>query len=381
MSNKGQRKGAALEELLRLYFLEAGYYVVRGVPVRHRGIDVTDLDLWLYIRPSPLSRVCACVDAKAKSRPRALERILWARGVAEAFRLDQAVVATTDRRPETSEFGRIHDVKVLDGNFLQLLRERGHGTADRRLTEEQLLARLRRDKKDKLYDGWFARLQDAKARLVHHLDFDGCNLWLMDARFFAERYITESRDELAARLTFLLLSYFLVAVDYIMVDIAFLSEVERKHALADGFRYGAAGRTRSDQLLRTAADLIQAYLPDAKGLAATVRGDAARELEALPADGLAEYLSRREQIRTLLANSKEFEEAAFSHEFTGPAAIPLKLQSLVSVFLDHVGIERTDFFDNDEPAERAQRAGDVDAEAKEAQKELPMSDLSTGNKS
>jgi hypothetical protein len=47
MSRSGD-KGYRLEELLRAYFLRAGFFVVRAVPFQHAGDDLTDIDLWLY---------------------------------------------------------------------------------------------------------------------------------------------------------------------------------------------------------------------------------------------------------------------------------------------------------------------------------------------
>ena len=38
-------KGPRMEELLRSYFIKAGYYVARGVPFIYEGFDVTDIDL------------------------------------------------------------------------------------------------------------------------------------------------------------------------------------------------------------------------------------------------------------------------------------------------------------------------------------------------
>ena len=65
MNNK-RTKGPMAEESLRNYFLSIGYYVVRGVKFKFRCFDVTDVDLWLYSRKTPLNRERACVDIKNK---------------------------------------------------------------------------------------------------------------------------------------------------------------------------------------------------------------------------------------------------------------------------------------------------------------------------
>jgi hypothetical protein len=76
-------KGYQLEELLRAYFLRAGFFVVRGVPFQHAGDDLTDIDLWLYERPTGSSRRRQIVDAKSKTKPKAVERLLWTKGLAQ----------------------------------------------------------------------------------------------------------------------------------------------------------------------------------------------------------------------------------------------------------------------------------------------------------
>ncbi len=35
------KKGSVLEELLRAYFLRAGFFVIRGVPISFEGDDLT----------------------------------------------------------------------------------------------------------------------------------------------------------------------------------------------------------------------------------------------------------------------------------------------------------------------------------------------------
>ena len=59
MENKNQTtlfKGEMMEELLRNYFLNLGYFVVRGIKYRYNENDITDVDLFLYGRISSLLR-------------------------------------------------------------------------------------------------------------------------------------------------------------------------------------------------------------------------------------------------------------------------------------------------------------------------------------
>ena len=56
------KKGELAEEKLRLYFKSLGFFVVRSIECKYQGYDVTDIDLWLYSRPSPISRERTNVD-------------------------------------------------------------------------------------------------------------------------------------------------------------------------------------------------------------------------------------------------------------------------------------------------------------------------------
>lgn len=61
---------------------------------------MTDVNVWLYLRPSPLGREHIMVDAKDRGKPKAMERILWAKGLQSVLGVKaSAIVATTDKRP------------------------------------------------------------------------------------------------------------------------------------------------------------------------------------------------------------------------------------------------------------------------------------------
>ena len=107
-------KGELMEELLRYYFLEMGYFVARGVKFQYQNMDVTDIDLFLYGRPSSLTRERINVDIKNKKTPQAFERIVWANGLMRILNLDSCIVATTDSKPIITSFAQSMHTMVLD---------------------------------------------------------------------------------------------------------------------------------------------------------------------------------------------------------------------------------------------------------------------------
>ena len=100
MGNISGDKGAVAEEALRAYFCSIGYFVVRSVPFVYKNYEITDVDLWLYVKATSLSAERICVDVKRKRTPQAMERVLWTRGLKDLLGVDRAIVVTTDNRPE-----------------------------------------------------------------------------------------------------------------------------------------------------------------------------------------------------------------------------------------------------------------------------------------
>ena len=66
--NRNLEKGIEFEELLRAYFLRSGMYVVRSIPIIRQGFDLSDIDIWLYDKPTGLSRRVQILDAKFKNK-------------------------------------------------------------------------------------------------------------------------------------------------------------------------------------------------------------------------------------------------------------------------------------------------------------------------
>ena len=111
-------KGSELEEVVREYFWRAGYFVVRGLPYRIDGEDVTDIDLWLYERPAASTRRRLIVDIKSGKTPKASERIVWTKGLQAALGVDGAIVATTDTRTSIRRLSKALGITLLDGDAI-----------------------------------------------------------------------------------------------------------------------------------------------------------------------------------------------------------------------------------------------------------------------
>lgn len=336
-------KGYKMEELLRGYFLKAGYYVARGVPFVYEGFDVTDVDIWLYGRASSVSREITIVDAKNKKTPQAIERIFWTQGLKIATGATNAVVATTDKRPEVRDFGRGMGVLVLDGTFLSKLEKSISGDSQR-FSEEEFLSRIDEYILGKLDGDWRGRMYHCKSLLAKGLSFDGCNEWLLHARFFAEQALTKPNQQITAlRCFYLICSYIAIAIDFALREVSFLDPLERSTLITDGFTYGSKGSAGMKKILDVAMGLVEQNAGDGRAIASQVRSSVERQLAGMNTAILGEYFSKNDVSKSLFSVAKEFENLAMQREFSMHASASTELRSMLYCFLDFWQIERVQF--------------------------------------
>lgn len=343
---KGQQtllKGPRMEELLRSYFLKAGYYVVRGVPFVYEGFDVTDIDLWLYSRTSSVSREITLVDAKNKKTPQAIERIFWVQGLRIATKATNAVVATTEKRQEVKDFGRDLGVLVLDGSFLSKLDKTDDPNA-LRLSDEEFFSKIDEYSLSKLDGDWRGRMTRSKSLLAKSLSFDSCNEWLLQGKFFAEQSITKNNQrEIALRCLYMVCSFIAVAVDFCMKEISFHEQSERSALIKDGFTYGSKGSAGLKKILSVSMGLIEQHADDGAATARQVRSSIERQLADINTIILGEFFSKQDVARTLFSVAKEFEKMAMSRNFSFDASATPELRSMLYCLLDYWEVDRVMF--------------------------------------
>lgn len=338
-------KGYQMEEVLRNYFLDLGYFVVCDVKFTYQGFDVTDVDLWIYMRPSSLTRERINIDVKNRRTPQAIERIFWAKGLQQVLNLDGCIVATTDKRDAVRTFGLLNEVTVLDGTFLARLSK--YRDTHTRLTEKEFFKIIQTDELIKLKGDWRHKVERAKTLLLTQLDYSGCNIWLKEIAYFMEQVIVEAdRREIACRIVYLITSFFLIGLDYIFKDISFLDNEARASNLRDGFKHGALGKTGTQKVLSTSMALIEGYLPSGRELANLLRRNVNEAYDQIPTEILKEYFSRPEVSRKLFQNARRLEFLAYSKSFLSPPNIEPELQAILGVILDFSEIERRQFFDS-----------------------------------
>lgn len=326
-------KGPAAEEALRNYFLNIGYFVARGCKFTYKRFDVTDIDLWLYARNSPLSRERVNVDIKNKKTPQALERIFWAKGLQTVLGLDSCVVATTDGRPDVRDFGLQHDVKVLDGKFLARLTKSAKSQQDR-ISEEEFLRELDDGSLGRLGGDWRGRYELSKSRLLHSLNFDGCNAWLEDIGLLL--------SDIGAgaprwRLLYVTCAHLLIAIDFILRKHITSDHDQRKAVIDAGIRFGESGQAFTQRVSQMAASLVESIAAQ-PGLSKTVQQEIEDQASQVKAEILAEFFAKN--TSGFFDIALQLEATAFAPDLLMPSTLPASCQSVIGVLADFCGLDR-----------------------------------------
>ncbi|MDD2338251.1 MAG: hypothetical protein PHD01_16970 [Geobacteraceae bacterium] len=348
MNNKPQiPKGAVLEEVLRAYFLRAGFFVIRGVPFRFADEDLTDVDLWLYERPTGSSRRVQICDIKYKQRPKAVERIFWTHGLADALGVDGAYVATTDKRKSLRSVAKKLDLQIIDGTDIQRIQNSLSTLYPDRIRDEQLIQELQ------VVDKEFRNkaLQEARIDILSALSEgfgapSGVRALAVFCRLASASvsYHPNSRAARAAgRLAYLSAAIVCESLDYVSIGAAFRTMEERRELIINAVRFGALSNEDGQQTLRLAIALVEKYAPGGRGAATAVKEGIKRDLEQIPAEIVADQAVRLLKFDQLFMTGREFEMASYHVSLPPFDDLSVSTKSMLGALLDYAGIDREQF--------------------------------------
>lgn len=327
-------KGELMEEKLRQYFLDNGYYVARGVKYKYDDLDITDIDLFLYSKVSSLSRERINVDIKNKKTPKAFERIIWTKGLQNLLLFDNCVVATSEKRDSIRQYGKKHNVLILDGDFLQRLNYK----VENRIPEDVFLKDLSQIKSLNVFKNqtWNNLYEDSKSRLLNELDFSGFNQSLITVKYFIEKCFNPQKREQATRTLYATLSHSLIILDYVLRDIMFLELNLRKETLSDGFKFGNLGREGVNRTIDMAIKITNSKIP-----ANIIK----QSIDTNQTDILVDFFSKSDISKNIFKIAVDLESKALSNTFVTPDLLDSPVRSLMYLFLDFFSINRKSFYD------------------------------------
>ena len=345
MTAKNGKKGYELEELLRAYFIRAGVYAVRGVPVRLEGDDLTDVDIWLYERPTGSSRRRQIVDAKSKTKPKAVERLFWTKGLYELLEVDGAYIATTDTRPLLKEMSRRLGLSVLDGADIKRMADSDKVLLPNRISEEEILTKIRDFDKSRRTKDTQNAYGDLKAALIDRFGGGTVNRALEHVAGFADALVSchpkSSGAEVNLRLLYVAASISAIALDFSLTKVSFKSADERRRTVLNVIRYGEEDESRGLEKVRIATALIERYAANGSAVAQSVSQAIKSDFSKIPAEIIADHILKKLKSDGLFRLARSLELRAFSADLLGFDDLPAEEKSFLGVLLDFSGIDRS----------------------------------------
>ena len=342
VGKKNNVKGAQTEELLADYFRELGYFVARGVVFKYEGYEVTDIDLWIYIRSSAISRQISIVDIKNKKTPQAIERIFWTKGLQQSVNADNAIVATTDNRAEVVHFGKQLDVTVLGGRFISKLKSASNISANNRFSEDELINIIKNNTLGKVDGDWMGRFQYSKSLLINGLNFNSINYWLIQAKYFFEEAMAQFEiSDLGFRLFLKEISFFCIGLDYMLKEFSFDDKDHKFEALVHGFSYGSGGiKGLFDGINKTNNILVNLGYLERTDLS-KIEGDIEKVVGNVDANILADYFSNVNVAKNLFKIAKEIDYLSVTNGSIYDLRVSVETKSMIGCLLDFWSISRS----------------------------------------
>lgn len=346
MTNTGE-KGYQLEELLRAYFLRAGMYAARGVPLQQSGDDLTDVDIWLYERSTGSSRRRQIVDAKSKAKPKAIERILWTKGLQELLKVDGAYVATPDTRAMLQEISSRLGISILDGADIKRMSNSEKILFPERISEEDLDKSIKSVDKARRNKELQINYRELKSSLISNFGPSTTNRalehFIVFAKTLTSAHPNSATAEAATRLSYIAASIIAIAIDFSLAKVSFKPVEDRRKAIINLIRYGDEDEASGMEKVRIASALIERYTQNGRSVAQALINNIQADYQRIPAEIIADHVLGQLKGESLFRIARSLEHEGFRASAYGFDQLPLEEKSFIGAILDFSGIDRSAF--------------------------------------
>jgi hypothetical protein len=356
-SSKGIDKGGVAEEALREYFRGLGSFVLRGVPVKEGSERVTDIDLWVYTRSSPLSRHVTIVDIKNKKRGKAFERAIWLKGLQAAVGADDAVIATQGARDSAFKFASKLQIKVLSSGVFDAIVKR-YSKDGQRLSLEDVESQWREVTLGAT--NLVTLMETARLEVSTGIDFATLNHWVDDA----VHLLREARDRERpmtgpiTRAFYYCCAFVAIAADYLGREHVLSDHDARREHFRSGMIFGQNDDAAAKKYLDFAESVATEYFDQSGAAAAQIRSGFERAASELPVEGLVEFFSRANAGLELFKAAQALEEAAFDKSCERPSELKsIEAKVVIGLLSDYGGVRRSEILGGSE-VQRQQKADD-----------------------
>ena len=255
-----------------------------------------------------------------------------------------AIVATTDKRAYTSRLAKALKITLLDGDAVTKLTASHLFTKSGQLMSEQFDGAVKRVDESRRSNDWRQNLHEARASLISGMGVQSTNRNLAASAFFAEQAVLAQPEseqaQVALRLFYLTSAFAAISLDYVLADQAFRSQTDQRQSIIDSIRFGESETLAILPTIRAAIGLAHKYAESGNAVAKQIEYGFYDDADRIPAEIIADYVSRISTSDALFNAAREIERASMSVAFLPYDTMRTDAKSLLGVFLDFNGISR-----------------------------------------
>jgi hypothetical protein len=343
---KAGKKGFKTEELLRSYFLGAGFFAVRGVPFRQDGQDQTDIDIWLYERSAMLARRRIFIDVKDNANPRAAERLFFIKGLAELLGAEAAGIVTSDSRGSLKDLAKRNGVLWIDNADLQRLKASHKINPAARLSDEELAVEIADADRARSSTTIRDQVAHLKSSLATRFGSSSGNIAIECFAFFSRLSIQAhpgSRSALlGTRLSYLAAAIAAASFDFVSGDTALRQNSERVKAISEALQYGSDPVGTKDKL-KWAEAAAREFLENGAAVAEAIRRRFTAAIETPGAEHLAQIIVKNTSSDALFEVARALEAQTYGVSVLPFDKLQVELKSWIGALIDYCELDRREF--------------------------------------
>lgn len=227
-NNKSQRVGSSFEESVKNFFLNSGYFTLRGTIYKDGKNSITDIDIWGYKNFGLYSYERIIVDCKNKKRPKMAERILWTIGLKNSLNIEKAFLAINKKNYEFHEFAIKNNILVLDPTII-------NNIPNNFITDEEFFNILKVN--ERVGSNFKEDYENLKTICVSKIDIKSLNKVLYITKRIMEQHSISS-NEATLRIMLFSISILYIILDMLHMKYKSISKQYSFSKLIDGIKYG-----------------------------------------------------------------------------------------------------------------------------------------------
>jgi hypothetical protein len=261
-----------------------------------------------------------------------------------ALGVDGAIVASTDKRQSSRRLAKAMGVTLLDGDAIAKLTTSTKLQLGDQYSSEEFDRFFKEVDVSRRSNEWRSALLEGRASLLTSFGIHSANTALRVAGFFGEQAVLAAprsyQANVALRGFYSACAYAAIGLDYVLADVAFRTQDERRTALINGIRYGHTGTAEAFATVRTAIGLVRQYAPNGNSIAAQVERGFQEQAAHVSAETIADYAARLSSADALYTVARELERNAYTIDMAPFDAQSIEARSLLGVFMDFHNLSR-----------------------------------------